>query len=296
MSMSVTEVDAAEFEELRHDLTTVAYRMLGSFADAEDAVQESWLRLQRTEVAIDDLRAWLTRVVSRICLDLLRSRGRRGEEQLGHRPEGDPVVASRTPDDPASLAETADTVGIALMIVLDQLPPDERLAYVLHDVFGLPFGDIAEILERTPQAARKLASRGRARIRGTEPDGPRRPRSAEDRARQRAVVEAFLAAGRDGDFDALLSILHPDVVLRVDLGADAGGIQIVRGATEVASRARGFRGTTVGRDRDYRIVEIGDLFGILTLEDATPVSLLVFTSEGGEITGLHAPAFRPART
>ncbi|MBZ2199150.1 sigma-70 family RNA polymerase sigma factor [Occultella gossypii] len=279
--------EAGEFEAHRRYLTTVAYRMLGSFTDAEDAVQEAWLRLQRTDAAtIDDLRPWLTQVVSRICLDTLRSRGRRREEPLGSVPDHEPVT--RADDDPAARAEIADAVGYALMIVLDQLSPDERLAYVLHDVFGLPFGEIGEVLDRTPQAARKLASRGRARIRGTE-SGRQLRRSGEDRARQRAVVEAFLAAGRDGNFDDLLAILHPDVVLRVDLSPEAGGVRIVRGAAEVASGAKRHR---VGAaDREFRIIEIADTFGVLTYSGGRPTALLVITSENGLITHLHAPAW-----
>ncbi|CAM3640568.1 sigma-70 family RNA polymerase sigma factor [Occultella aeris] len=278
--------EAGEFEAHRRYLTTVAYRMLGSFTDAEDAVQEAWLRLQRTDATtIDDLRPWLTQVVSRICLDTLRSRGRRREEPLAEAPEG---PGTRADDDPAARAEIADAVGYALMIVLDQLSPDERLAYVLHDVFGLPFGEIGEVLDRTPQAARKLASRSRGRIRGTE-SGRQLRRSGEDRARQRAVVEAFLAAGRDGNFDDLLSILHPDVVLRVDLSTEAGGVRIVRGAAEVASGAKRHR---VGAaDREFRIVEIADMFGVLTYSGGRPTALLVITSENGLITHLHAPAW-----
>ncbi|TDE94147.1 sigma-70 family RNA polymerase sigma factor [Occultella glacieicola] len=277
---------AAEFETHRRYLTTVAYRMLGSFTDAEDAVQEAWLRLQRSDARVDDLRAWLTRVVSRICLDTLRSRGRRREEPLAGVAEADPATAAPSGEDPAALAETADSVGIALMIVLDHLSPDERLAYVLHDVFGLPFDEISGVLDRTPQAARKLASRGRARIRGT--DSPSRPRSLQDRARQRALVEAFLAAGRDGDFDGLLAILHPDVVLRVDHDPEAGGMRIVRGAAEVANGARRFRTTAAGGEREFAIIEVADTFGVLTYTDGRPTGLLIVTGEDGLITHLHA--------
>lgn len=221
------------FEADRTRLRAVAYRMLGSLSEADDAVQESWLRLSRSDAdEIDNLGAWLTTVVSRVCLDMLRSRGSRREEPLGpHVPE--PIVSSEEGGDPEHEALVADSVGLALLVVLETLSPPERLAFVLHDMFGVPFDDIAPIVERSPAAARQLASRARRRVRGTEPDPD------ADRHRQRQVVDAYLAAARDGDFEALLEVLDPEVVLKVDRG-DRGSIE-VRGAAAVAERALGFR-------------------------------------------------------
>lgn len=266
---------AAAFDGHRRYLSTVAYRMLGSHADAEDAVQEAWLRLARTSSdEIDDLRAWLTRVVSRICLDQLRARTRRPEDPLDVLPD----VEAAEPD-PAAHAEAADRVSYALMLVLDQLDPDERLAYVLHDVFGMPFTEIAEVVERAPAATRKLASRARARIRGGDPDGAR----AATQRQRRQVVEAFLAAAGNGDFDALLAVLHPDVELRVDEGP--AGVRIVRGAEQVASGASRFHEAA---GYEFEIVPLGDGFGVLTTIGGEPSSLLLVTSDGDRITALEA--------
>jgi len=269
---------AVEFDAHRRYLTAVAYRMLGSHADAEDAVQESWFRLERAEEAIDDTRAWLTRVVSRICLDQLRSRTRRQENPLDALPD---VEALPDEHGPAALVEQADRVGYALMLVLEQLTPDERLAYVLHDVFGLRFEDIAEIVARTPQAARKLASRARDRVRGADPSSPQ---SSATREQQRAVVDAFLAAARSGDFTRLVSVLHPDVEFRVDRGPD--GVQIVRGAELVASQASQFH--RLARDYEFEIVELGDSIGVLALERGAPSSLLMFTSAEDVVTRMES--------
>lgn len=269
---------AVEFDAHRRYLTAVAYRMLGSHADAEDAVQESWFRLERAEGAIDDTRAWLTRVVSRICLDQLRSRTRRQEDPLDALPD---VEALPDEHGPAALVEQADRVGYALMLVLEQLTPDERLAYVLHDVFGLRFEDIAEIVARTPQAARKLASRARDRVRGADPSSPQ-PRAT--REQQRAVVDAFLAAARSGDFTRLVGVLHPDVEFRVDRGPD--GVQIVRGAERVASQASQFH--RLARDYEFEIVELGDSIGVLALEHGAPSSLLMFTSAEDVVTRMES--------
>jgi RNA polymerase sigma factor (sigma-70 family) len=219
---------AARFETQRDRLRAVAYRMLGSLTEAEDAVQEAWLRLARSDTdAVANLDGWLTTVVSRICLDMLRSRKSRREESLDtHVP--DPIVAS--PDvDPAQQAVLADSVGLALLVVLETLNPAERLAFVLHDMFGVPFDEIAPIVGRTPSAATQLASRARRRVRGAAQPDAAVPA-------QREVIDAFLAAARDGDFDALVGVLAPDVVLRVDAGP-AEQARLVEGAENVASQA-----------------------------------------------------------
>jgi RNA polymerase sigma factor (sigma-70 family) len=221
----VGEVDwlAERFEANRPQLRAVAYRMLGSTSEADDAVQEAWLRLNRSHEGIENLGGWLTTVVARIALDMLRSRNARREEPLGvHVPE--PIVG----DGPEQQALLADSVGLALLVVLETLDPAERLAFVLHDMFAVPFDQIADIVDRSPAAARQLASRARRRVRGAvpEPDA--------DLSAQRAVVDAFLAAARDGDFDALVAVLHPDVLIRVDRGALS---RETRGAEEVARQA-----------------------------------------------------------
>src|SRR5438094_1348302 len=208
---------AEQFEEHRAHLRAVAYRMLGSASEAEDAVQESWIRLGRTDVSgVESLRAWLTTVVARVCLDMLRTRTSRREDPLDENAEDDthvpdPVIA-RADGDPESDAEMADSVGLALLVVLETLEPAERLAFVLHDVFAVPFEEIAPVVERSPVAARQLASRARRRIHASAPSPD------ADLRVQRRVVDAFLAAARNGDFDALLRVLDPGVVLRTDGG------------------------------------------------------------------------------
>ncbi|MDI2126555.1 RNA polymerase sigma factor SigJ [Yinghuangia seranimata] len=220
---------AERFEGLRPHLRTVAYSMLGSRAEAEDAVQEAWLRVSRTGPdGIEDLRAWLTTVVGRISLDMLRSRRSRREDYPGTwLPE--PIVQGAEPDDdPERLAIQVDAVGLALMVVLETLGPAERLAFVLHDVFGLPFDEIALVVDRTPAATRQLASRARRRVRTA-------PQPDRDVVRQRAVVDAFLAAAREGNFDALLATLHPDVTFTLDLGRlSPAGFPALHGAEDVA--------------------------------------------------------------
>lgn len=218
-----------EFEEHRSQLRAVAYRMLGSSADADDALQDAWLRVSRFHTAaVENTGAWLTTVVARICLDQLRSRRQRREVHVP-----DPII---TPDDsvgPEESALMADGVGLALLVVLESLSPAERLAFVLHDTFGVPFDEIATMLDRTPEAARKLASRARRRVRGQAPEPD------PDVPRQREVVDAFFAAARDGDFDALVSVLHPDVVLRSDGGTARPQLNLtIRGAEQVAAQAR----------------------------------------------------------
>jgi RNA polymerase sigma factor (sigma-70 family) len=223
---------ADRFEEHRPRLRAVAYRLLGSLSEADDAVQETWLRLGRTETsAVENLGGWLTTVVARISLNMLRSRLSRQEEPLGVRvPE--PIVDRTDGTDPEHEALLADSVGLALLVVLETLSPAERLAFVLHDMFAVPFDEIAPIVDRSPEAARQLASRARRRIHGeqTVPDA--------DLDGQREVVEAFMAAARDGDFARLVAVLDPEVVLRADLGPlPAGGSREVRGAKAVATQA-----------------------------------------------------------
>jgi RNA polymerase sigma factor (sigma-70 family) len=230
----VTEQDllAKRFEEHRQRLRAVAYRMLGSVSDADDAVQEAWLRLSRTDVdSIDNLGGWLTTVVARICLNLLRSRAQRGEEPLDvHGPE--PIISPERGMDPEHEALLADSIGLALMVVLEALSPAERVAFVLHDMFAVPFDEIATLVERSPAATRQLASRARHRVQGQAPT----PDS--DRRHQRAVVDAFFAAARDGDLDALVAVLDPDVVLRADGGATkAGRTVVIQTARDVAAQA-----------------------------------------------------------
>ncbi|HEY3186903.1 MAG TPA: RNA polymerase sigma factor SigJ [Solirubrobacteraceae bacterium] len=226
---------AERFEANRTHLRAVAYRMLGSVSEADDAVQEAWLRLSRADIAgVENLRAWLTTVVARVSLDMLRSRNARAEEPLEARvPE--PIVSREDRVDPEYQALLADSVGLALLVVLETLSPSERLAFVLHDMFGVPFDEIAPIVDRSPAAARQLASRARRRVHGAA------PAPDADLARQREVVDAFLSAARDGDFDALVAVLDPDVVLRVDAGAARrAASREVRGAPEVAEQVGNF--------------------------------------------------------
>jgi RNA polymerase sigma factor (sigma-70 family) len=226
---------AEEFETNRTHLRAVAYRMLGSVSEADDAVQETWLRLSRSDAGgVENLRAWLTTVVARVSLDMLRSRRSRREEPLGvHVPE--PIVSRADGVDPEHEALLADSVGLALLVVLERLAPAERLAFVLHDMFAVPFDEIAPIVGRSPAAARQLASRARRRVQGATPEPD------VDLTVQRGVVDAFLAAARGGDFEALVALLDPDVVLRVDRGAlRPGASREVRGVAAVAEQVRTF--------------------------------------------------------
>jgi RNA polymerase sigma factor (sigma-70 family) len=228
---------AERFEGHRARLRAVAYRMLGSVAEAEDAVQEAWLRLSRQDASgIENLGGWLTTVVARVCLNMLHSRKARRVEPLdAHLP--DPIVSPEGELDPEQQALLADSVGLALLVVLDTLPPAERLAFVLHDMFDVPFDEIAPIVGRSPVATRQLASRARRRVKGTAPVPD------PDLTRQREVVQAFLAAAREGDFDALVEVLDPDVVLRADAGAVPAGVsRVVRGPEAVARQALAFAG------------------------------------------------------
>jgi RNA polymerase sigma-70 factor (ECF subfamily) len=230
---------AEEFERHHGHLRAVAYRMLGSVSEAEDAVQEAWLRLDRSDPGgTDDFRGWLTVVVGRICLDALRRRKARREQFAGSwLPE--PIISTAADSDPERDMVMADSVGLALLVVLESLTPPERLAFVLHDVFGMPFDEIAPLVERSPAATRQLASRARRRVRAEAPEPD------ADFAVQRGVVDAFLAAAREGDFEALLQVLDPNVVLRIDGGPKAPRLLARRpivGAKAVASEARNFRG------------------------------------------------------
>ncbi|WP_240759348.1 sigma-70 family RNA polymerase sigma factor, partial [Phytoactinopolyspora endophytica] len=225
---------AERFETHRTHLRSVAYRMLGSTSEADDAVQEAWLRLNRSNADdVQNLGGWLTTVVGRVCLDMLRSRRSRREE-LVDTPPPPQVVGSDDGADPERQAVLADSVGAALLVVLETLEPAERLAFVLHDMFAVPFDEIATIVERTPTAARQLASRARRRVQGAPPV------TDPDLTRQREVVDAFLTAARKGDFDALLAVLHPDVVLRADNAAETPHPTVIHGATTVAKGAAAF--------------------------------------------------------
>ncbi|HKS46576.1 MAG TPA: sigma-70 family RNA polymerase sigma factor [Amycolatopsis sp.] len=262
---------AERFEQHRPRLRAVAYRMLGSLADADDAVQDAWLRLSRSDAEqIDNLGGWLTTVVARECLHMLRSRRRRREDPFArHLPD---LVAIPDGDlDPEQEALLADSVGLALLVVLDQLAPAERLAFVLHDMFELPFEEIAGIVGRTPAAARQLASRARRRVNGAEIPSP-----DPDPARQRRVVRAFFAAAWTGDFDALVHVLDPDVVLRTDFGATRPPT-VVRGAPAVAKQARAPRGG------ELRPALVNGAIGALITRDGRPFSVMAFTVTGDKI-------------
>ena len=265
------------FEEHRPHLRAVAYRMLGSVSDAEDAVQEAWLRLDRTDTKdVENLGGWLTTVVARICLNMLRFRQTRQEESLElHMPE--PIVGPAAGSDPEHEALVADSVGLALLVVLDTLAPTERLAFVLHDVFAVPFDEIASMVDRTPDAARQLASRARRRVQGAAPvpDGAL--------AAQREIVDAFFAAGRSGDFDALVAVLHPDVVLRADFGARGGVVpSTATGAVAVANRARMFADAV----REVHPATVNGAAGVVITVDGRPTSVMGFTVVAGRIAAI----------
>ena len=272
--MDETEWLAERFEQHRPRLRAVAYRMLGSLTEADDAVQDAWIRLSRSNAEqIDNLGGWLTTVVARECLHMLRSRRRRREVSFeGHLP--DPVI---TPDgdlDPEQEALLANSVGLALLVMLDRLTPAERLAFVLHDMFELPFDEIAPIVGRSPAASRQLASRARRRVRG------KATLPSADPSPQREVVDAFLAASRDGDLGALLAVLDPDVVLRADPGA-AGTSREVRGAHAVAEQARAF--SHLGQFSRRALVN--GVAGIVSRAPGGPTfSVMGFAVASGKIT------------
>jgi RNA polymerase sigma-70 factor, ECF subfamily len=276
---------AERFEANRAHLRGVAYRMLGSLIEADDAVQEAWIRLSRSDASeVDDLRAWLTTVVGRICLNMLRSRRTRREGPLEtHLP--DPVVSSEDGVDPEQEALLGDSVGLAMLVVLDALTPPERVAFVLHDVFGLPFDEIAPIVGRTPAASRKLASRARQRVRGVpEPD--------VDLDGQWAVVDAFLAAARAGDFERLLAVLDPDVVLHSDGGTERPQLaSVLRGARTVVEQAMTFRRFV---DTATRVLVNGVPGGVAWSPDGRPFAVLALTVKRGRIVAIDVLA-DPAR-
>ncbi len=266
--MDEREFLAQEFEEHRARLRAVAYRMLGSLSEADDAVQETWLRLNRTDAdAVENLGGWLTTVVARVSLNMLRSRRSQREEPLDLRmPE--PIVDRADGTDPEHEALLADSVGLALLVVLETLNPAERLAFVLHDMFAVPFDEIAPIVDRSPDAARQLASRARRRVQGEAPIPD------ADVNTQREVLDAFLAAAREGDFEGLLKVLDPDVVLRADRGAASiGGSRVVRGAANVARQAQAFSRL----DIDVRPALVNGAVGTVTLRDGQPFAIAGFT-------------------
>jgi RNA polymerase sigma-70 factor (ECF subfamily) len=266
---------AERFEEHRSHLRAVAYRMLGSLSEADDAVQEAWLRLSRTDAEeIENLGGWLTTVVARVSLNMLRSRKVRREEPLAARVP-DPIVDPVDATNPEHEALVADSVGLALLVVLETLSPAERLAFVLHDIFAVPFDEIAPIVDRSPEAARQLASRARRRVRGerTVPDA--------DLQTQRRVVEAFLKASREGDFEALLEVLDPEVVVRADFGAP-GGLTEIRGAEAVARQALFYsqRGIVV------HPALVNGAIGAVSMLDGEPFSVGAVTVRNGKIVEL----------
>jgi RNA polymerase sigma factor (sigma-70 family) len=272
--MDDSELLAQRFEEHRGRLRAVAYRMLGSLSEADDAVQEAWLRLSRSDAdAIENLGAWLNTVVGRVALNMLRSRHTRREEPLELRmPE--PVLDPATGADPEHEALLGDAVGLALFVVLETLTPAERLAFVLHDMFGVPFEEIAPIVDRSPAAARQLASRARRRV-GAEPTLP-----DADLDAQREVVDAFLAAAREGDFGRLLAVLDPDVVLRADLGA--GGWREVRGREAVVAQAKSFARLGL----EPRPLVVNGVAGMVSMRDGQPFSLGAVTVRAGRIVAI----------
>jgi RNA polymerase sigma factor (sigma-70 family) len=266
---------AERFEGHRGHLRAVAYRMLGSASEADDAVQEAWLRLDRADTSdVQNLGGWLTTVVARVCLDMLRARRSRREEPHGAQPP-EPTLGDEGGIDPEREALLADSIGPALLVVLDTLAPAERLAFVLHDMFAVPFDEIAAILGRSPDAAKMLASRARRRVQGAAavPD--------TDLSRQRAVVDAFLAASRGGDFEALLAVLDPDVVVRADRAAvRAGASREVRGAAAVA-------GTFSGRARFTRPALVNGAAGAVWAPGGRPRVVFGFTITGGKVVGIE---------
>jgi len=276
---------AERFETHRAHLRAVAYRMLGSLSEADDAVQESWLRLSRSDTSdVGNLGGWLTTVVARVSLDMLRSRKSRREEPWDVLVP-DPIISREDGVDPEHQALLADSVGLALLVVLDTLTPGERLAFVLRDMFAMPFEEIAPIVGRSEAATRQLASRARRRVQGApEPD--------PDVSRQREIVDAFLAASRGGDFEALVSVLDPDVVLRADRGALAGSGE-VRGAANVANQALTFSRLGAGGGIIHRAL-VNGAAGVVAVRDGQPFSVLGFTVAGGRIVEIDILA-DPAR-
>jgi RNA polymerase sigma-70 factor, ECF subfamily len=296
--VTMTEHDwlAQRFEENRAHLRAVAYRMLGSTGEADDAVQEAWLRLSRSDTGdVENLGGWLTTVVGRVCLDMLRSRRSRREESMGGPPGArspEPIVGREDGGDPEHEALVANSVGPALLVVLETLSPAERVAFVLHDVFGVPFAEIAPVVGRSSNATKMLASRARRRVRGatTSPDA--------DLARNREVVAAFLAASRDGDFGALLSVLDPDVVLRADRVAVQGAAsRQTQGAPALSTEVRGAAAVAdifSGRARAARLALVDGAVGVVVAPGGRPRVVFGFTIMGGKIAEIELLA-DPAR-
>ena len=272
---------AERFEADRTHLRGIAYRMLGSVSEADDAVQEAWIRLSRTDTSdVENLRAWLTTVVARVCLNMLRSRKMRREASLEtHIP--DPIVSPKAGMDPEQEALLGDSIGLALQVVLESLSPAERVAFVLHDVFAVPFDEIAPIVGRTPTASRQLASRARRRVQGA-------PMPDTDLDGQWAVVDAFLAAAREGDFERLLDVLDPDVELRSDGGPTRPTLaQQLHGAQAVATQAMAFRGFAASATR---VLVNGTPGGITWGPDGAPFAVLAMTVRGGRIVAIDVLA------
>jgi RNA polymerase sigma factor (sigma-70 family) len=274
--MTEEEWLADRFEEQRPRLRSVAYRMLGSPSEADDALQDAWLRASRAGASeVDNLGGWLTTIVARVCLNMLRARNRRREESFEeHLP--DPVVSPLGGSHPEEEALLADSVGLALLVVLDTLTPAERLAFVLHDMFELPFDEIAPMLDRSPEATRQLASRGRRRVQGAEVPAP-----DPDVARQREVVDAFFRAARGGDFDGLVAVLDPNIVLREDF-SDKRPIRVFRGATAVASRARSVPGA------EGRPALVNGAAGVVVTLRGRPFAVIGFTVRNDKIVAIDA--------
>ena len=272
---------ADRFEANRTHLRAVAYRMLGSLTEADDAVQEAWLRLSRTDTSdVENLRAWLTTVVGRVCLNMLRSRRTRREAPLDTH-VADPIVSPEAGVDPEQEAILGDSLGLALLAVLDTLSPPERVAFVLHDVFAMPFDDVAPIIGRSTAAARQLASRGRRRVQGA-------PVPDTDLDGQWAVVDAFLAASRDGDFERLLAILDPNVVVRSDGGVARPDLRsVTRGAEAVATQAMSFRRFA---ETATRALVNGTPGAVAWLPDGRPFAVVSATVVGGRIVSIDVLA------
>ena len=280
--MNETEWLAGQFERHRPHLRAVAYRMLGSLTEADDAVQDTWLRLSRSGAAdVENLGGWLTTITARVCLNMLRSRTLRREEPLGvHIP--DPVISPDGVTQPEEQALLADSVGLALLVVLDTLTPDERLAFVLHDMFDLPFAEIAAMLGRTPAAAKQLASRARRHVQGAGTPAP-----DPDPARQREVVDAFFAAGRRGDFDALVALLHPDVVLRADFGARRPAASVVTRGAEAVARQALLRARAAAR---VHPALVNGAPGVVITMRGRPFAVMSFTVTDGKIAEIDTIA------
>lgn len=271
---------AEKFDAHRDHLRAVAYRMLGSASEAEDAVQEAWLRLDRSdEDGIENLGGWLTTTVARVSLDMLRARRARREEPVEQSRPPDPLVASEDELDPEHEAVLADSVGLALLVVLDTLTPAERLAFVLHDMFSVSFAEIAQIVGRSPEASRQLASRARRRVRGSPPSPD------PDLRRQREVVDAFLSASREGRFEDLIALLHPDIVLRVEDG-DGIAPRTVRGAKQVATEASGYAALAALA----RPALVNGVAGFVVARDGEAVSVAALTVADGRIVEMDVIA------